>query len=210
MRLLILTLLLVGLSFSSCKKKQIQFKIKGNVTALNNGQNIQGVDINVYSYSLGNNIEKLEGSAQTDGSGNYELNIDRAKYENLKIKITKTNYFDASKTYTIDQLSTEKVNNIAHKLSPKSYTRFIIKNQYSPTAVEDEFKIFKVSGKTDCEECCPDGYKFYHGIVDTVVVCANDGGTYMKFYWWYNGSESYGMDSVYNTPFQTIDVILNY
>jgi len=209
MRTFILLLLLFGLSFSSCKKKDLEFKLKGNIKSLNNGYNLQGVNVKIYTYGLGNNIEELKGSAQTDASGNYELDIERSKFEKLIIKISKTNYFEEAKTYYFDDLSTENDNHTDHTLSPKSYTRFILKNQI-PNSVNDQLKIFKVSGKTDCEECCPNGNTFYTGLVDEIVLCANDGDTYMKFYWWVNGNEQYGVDSVYNTPFETIDFTINY
>lgn len=209
MRIFILTLLLLGLTLSACKKKDLEFKLKGNVLALNNGIPLQGVEVKVYIYSAGKGIEDLKGTTQTDANGNYELDIERSKFEKLVIKLSKTNYFSEAKQYSFDDLSTAKDNNANHTLSPKSYTRFILKNQI-PSSNTDELKIFKVSGKTDCQECCPDGTKFYYGIIDTVVLCANDGDTYMKFYWWVNGSEQYGVDSVYNIPFETIDYQILY
>jgi hypothetical protein len=209
MRLLILSFLFISLSLFSCKKKEINFKLKGNVTALNSGGNLQGVNIKVYTVALGTSFEDLKGSTQTDASGNYELDIERSKFEKLIIKLNKNNYFENSKIYLFDDLSTENENNTNHILSPKSYTRFILKNSL-PNDTNDELKIFKVSGKTDCEECCPDGTTYYNGKVDTVVVCANDGDSYMKFYWWVNGNEQYGVDSVYNTPFSTIDYTIDY
>src|SRR5690554_163679 len=143
MRTFILLLLLFGLSFSSCKKKDLEFKLKGNIKSLNNGYNLQGVNVKIYTFGLGNNIEELKGSAQTDASGNYELDIERSKFEKLIIKIEKHNYFEESKTYSFDELSTEKDNTTNHTLSPKSYTKFILKNTL-PNSQDDELKIFKV------------------------------------------------------------------
>lgn len=209
MRFFIFTLLLLGLTFSSCKKKNLEFKLKGNITALNTGSDLQGVSVKVYSYGVGTNVEKLEGTAQTDASGNYELNIQRSKIEKVEVRLYKANYFSKNTTYQFDELSTENDNIKNYSLSPQSYTRFILKNNFSNDA-EDELKILKVSGKTECDECCPNGTTFYYGIVDTVVVCANDGDTYMKFYWWVNGSQQHGVDSVYSVPFQTTDYTISY
>jgi len=209
MKIYTLITIILTLTLISCKKKDISFKLKGSITALNTGNSIQDVSVKVYVYNIGSTIEKLKGSTKTDASGNYELDIERSKFEKLIIKIEKHNYFEESKTYSFDELSTEKDNTTNHTLSPKSYTKFILKNTL-PNSQNDELKIFKVSGKTDCEECCDNGNKFYYGIIDETVLCANDGGTYMKFYWWLNGNEKSGVDSVYNTPFETIEYTINY
>jgi len=205
MKHIILTLLFFGLTFSACKKKDIDFIMTGQVSALNNGANISNVSIQAYTSSLSNNLPKLVGTTTTDASGNYELKIERSKFELLTLKLNKDNYFEGIKTYSFDDLTTEQENETQHSLSPKAFTHFIVKSN-----TNNQLKIQKISGKTDCEACCANGIYLYEGPIDTIVSCANDGDTYMKFYWWKYGPGgnnvlANGVDSIYNNAFQTID-----
>jgi len=205
MRIFILLIILSSLSFSACKKKELNFKLKGTVTASNTGNALAGVSIKVFTSSLGNSIEALKESTQTDASGNYEITLQRDKYEKVAIRISKDNYFNEAKIYSFDDLTTEKANTTNHIMSPKSWTRFTIKKN-DPTGT---LKILKNSGKIDCEECCDNGFTYYTGTVDTEVICANNGDTWMKFQYW-KGDETHVVDSVFNTAFQTVDYEIRY
>ncbi|PWH86068.1 carboxypeptidase-like regulatory domain-containing protein [Brumimicrobium oceani] len=210
MKYLVVTSLLVFISLFSCKKEELDFKFSGNVKAPETGENIQNAAVKIYTYSTGDNIETLKGSTTTDASGNYDIAVERSKFETLVIRVSKKNYFIDEKTYPIDDLTTEDQNAITHFLSPKSWTKFILKKG-GVTASNDHIKIQKVSGKTDCEDCCKNETKFYYGNEDLDVYCLNDGNKYMKFYWWTIGSNtSNGIDSIYNTPFDTTSFTINY
>ena len=209
MRYLYLSIFFILFFSSSCKKKQLEFKFEGNIKSSNLGGELKGVTVKAYAYGLEDNNKILKGSTQTDAGGNYVLNIERGRYKKIVIELSKHNYFTYSKTFPFDDLSTEETNSFNSTLSPKSWTKFIFKNISSQNQ-SDELKIQKVSGKTDCATCCPNGYTYYYGIVDTVVYCPNDGGTYMKFYYWVNGTMMSGVDSVYNTPFDTIPYPITY
>ncbi|PKR80480.1 hypothetical protein CW751_08875 [Brumimicrobium salinarum] len=209
MKIIYFALTLSVLALFSCKKKELEFNLTGYVSSSISNQGLSNVNVEVYTIEIGKNIESLKGTTQTDGAGKYSINIDRSKFEKLIIVFTKENYFKHSKTYFFDDLTADEENVTNPTLEAKSFTRFIIKNQ-PPNNDQDVLKIQKVNGKTDCSECCPDGESFYTGKVDTIFKCANTGDTYMKFYWWVNGSESYGYDSVLNVPFETTDYILEY
>lgn len=210
MKYFALTFLLVALSFTSCKKKDLAFKFTGKITTANNGSNLANADVKVYVKDLGNSKEVLKGTTKSDNAGNYELSIERSKYEKVSIVVSKSNYFNSSKTYSIDDLTTSDDNVINHSISPKSWTKFILKNV--PAGYSgDVLKIQKVSGKTNCDDCCPNETKFYYGVIDEVVYCLNDGDSYMKFYWWAEGTTTMnGVDSVYNTPFDTTEFSIEY
>lgn len=196
---------------NSCKKKELVFEFEGNIKSLNSGVSLKGVKIEAYSYALLNSSKDLIGSTVTDAGGNYSLKLKRGKYKKIKIELSKNNYFNNSKSFPFDDLSTETTNSFNSTLSPKSWTKFIIKDIYSNDP-NDELKIQKVGGKTDCPDCCSNSAEFYHGVVDTVVICPNDGDTYTKFYYWVNGQtlNGTGKDSVYNTPFDTIPFPITY
>lgn len=211
MKYLFLSLFFVLFFSSSCKKKQLEFEFEGNIKSLNLGDNLQGVNVNAYAYALGNTNKMLKGSTQTDASGNYNLKVERGKYEKIIIELSKYNYFTTSKSFPFDNLSTAESNKFSSSLSPKSWTKFIFKNIYSNNT-SDILKIQKVSGKTDCDDCWPNSTTLYHGVIDTAIFCPNDGDTYMKFYYWVNGNIVNGdsSDSIYNTAFDTIPYNITY
>src|SRR5690554_7967085 len=128
MKHIILTLLFFGLTFSACKKKDIDFIMTGQVSALNNGANISNVSIQAYTSSLSNNLPKLVGITTTDATGNYELKIERSKFDLITLKLNKDNYFEGIKTYSFDDLSTEQEKKTQHLLSTKAITHYIVKN----------------------------------------------------------------------------------
>jgi hypothetical protein len=209
MKYFTLTILLVLFSFASCKKKELDFKFSGNIKDSNSGLNVPNATIKYYTYTLGNNVEALKGEAQTDALGNYEVTIERSKFETLKIKVTKENYFKVDESYSIDDLTTENSNDINYSLSPKSWTKFVLKNGM-PASAGDELKIQKVSGKIDCDECCANETTYYNGVVDTIVICPNDGGKSMKIFWWVNGNDMNGEEVINNIPFDTTTVTIAY
>lgn len=210
MRYSIIYLFLILLISSSCKKEALSFKFEGNIKSLNSGGNIGGVSVKAYTYDVGNNFKSLKESTETDAEGNYTINVERGKYSKVVIELNKHNYFSISKTFQFGDLSTNEVNSYNTSLSPKSWTKFVLRNIYSNNPT-DVLKIQKISGKTDCEECCPNNTTFYNGVVDTVVFCPNDGGTNMKFYYWVNGNMPTGdINTVYNSPFDTITYEILY
>ncbi len=210
MKHLALVLLLILFVFASCKKKEIDFEFSGNVKAPVSGLNVENAKVKFYTYSSGNNIESLKGSTKTDASGNYEIKIERSKFETLVIKVSKDNYFTEERTFPIDNLTTAKTNEVSHSLSPKSWTRLFLKNN-APTEFDDELKIQKVSGKTDCEGCWPNANYIFKGSLDTVIYIPNDGGTTLSFYWWTKGSTvSDGLANIHTTPFDTVDYSIIY
>ena len=209
MKYYLLTLLIVLFTLSSCNKRELDFEFSGTIIDPNSGLGISNASIKFFTSSLGNNVETLKGETITDASGYYETSIERSKFETLDIRVKKENYFEVDETYSIEDLTTENSNEFNYNLSPKSWTKFILKNNFSPES-GDELKIQKVLGKTDCEECCANETTYYLGNVDTVVICPNDGGTNMKIFWWVNGNELNGEELILNIPFDTSNVTIIY
>lgn len=176
--------------------------LEGNVQDETLNSPLSNAEVSVYTFSLGGTIGTKVATIITDSQGNFDYELVRDKYEKIEIVVEKENYFSYTDVIPFSNLSTENVNNYSYDLSAMSWTRFVIYNQQPIQS--DELKIFKDGGKEDCDECCANGYYYYYGSVDTTVYCPNDGNTYMKFYYWVNGNESNGLDSVYNTAFDTV------
>lgn len=194
---------------TACKKKELDFVVTGNISALNDGKSMKNVEIKAYTSGFGGTNQSLAASTTSDENGNYELIIERTRFEKFEIIINKDNYFESRKTYNFDDLSTAKENVFDYEISPKSWTKFVIRNINSQQAT-DELKIQKVKGKTNCSECCDNSFFFFHGVIDTTFYCANDGDTYMNFYYWINGNQQHAYDSVYNAAFDTVTYEIIY
>lgn len=206
MKHFVLFLFFFAIAFSACKKKNINFVLKGNVSALAIGGNLENVEVKIFTSSLGNAFESLNSQTVTDASGNYSIEIERDKYEKITVQLSKSNFFTLRKTYSFDDFSTAQANELNYKMSPQSWTNFALQNT-SPSQ-GDELKIHKIGGKTDCEDCCNNGFYFFYD-VDTIFTCPNDGGTYTKFHYWIN-EDNHVFDSVYNTPFETATYVISY
>ncbi len=182
--------------------------IEGNVNDDTFNSSLSGASVSIYTFPLGGTLGTKETTLTTDASGGFSYDLEREKYEKIEIVVEKENYFTYTDVIPFSNLSTEETNEFSYDLTAKAWTRFVIYNQQPLQS--DEFKILKDGGKEDCPECCSNGYTFYYGAVDTVVYCPNDGNRYMKFYYWVNGNESNGVDSVYNTPFDTTTYEFTY
>lgn len=188
----------------SCKKEALNFEFSGNVKSVNNEANLSDVEIEVSAFGLGNTTKSVLETVKTDENGNYTLKVERGKYEKVRFSLKKEHYFDEEKSYSFENLSTSKVNEFDFKISPMSWTKFIIKNITSQSP-DDVLKIQKVSGRTDCNKCWNNTTFFFQGVLDTAVYVPNDGDSYMKFYYWLNDSElDEGVGNIFNTPFDTI------
>lgn len=162
-----------------------------------------GVDVKLYVTPLGES-KKLIASTSTGSDGFFEFEIDRERIEQVELEYRKLNYFDELVVINFSDLQVNEDNDASQSITAKSWVRFNIRNQL-PSSASDEFKLFKYRGKEDCSECCPIGYSFYYGAVDTSVICANNANSYTSFYYWVIDTQINGQDSVYTTPFDTIE-----
>lgn len=201
MKSVLLFLLLLPVILSSCKKEELSFMIEGTVNDGTFNTTLSGAKVTIYTFPLGGTIGSKVKTLTTDSQGNFSYDLEREKYEKIEIVVEKNNYFNHTDAIPFSDLSTENTNSYTYSLNAKAWTKFVIYNQQPSQS--DEFKILKDSGKEGCAECCSNGYYYYYGAVDTTTYCPNDGNNYMKFYFWVNGNETNGVDSVYNTPFDT-------
>lgn len=210
MKIIYCALILSLLALFSCKKKDLDFVIKGNIKSATTAAGIENAEIKVYTYTVGNGVKSLQESLSTNSSGDYEFSLERSKFETLLIEINTEKYFKQEIEVPFDQLTTEEDNVYNRDLSPQSWVAFVLKNE-APKSNSDVLKIQKVSGKTNCDDCCPNQTTFYNGEIDTTVYCPNDGESYLKFYWWAEGESTMnGVDSIYTTSFDTLTHYINY
>lgn len=149
-------------------------------------------------------------STKTNSSGEFEITLERSKIEHVEIVIEKENFFTETRIIYFDNLLSAEDNIVNFDINAKSWTRFDISNINSPDS-EDVFRFLKTGGKSDCEECCDNGKNIYlYGDFDTTFYCINNGGSYMRFYHWFNDNEIHGLDSIHNTPFDTVSYTLSY
>lgn len=197
-------ILLFGtLSVFSCKKKDLKFTINGVVSDVTFNTVATGVEVRLYVTPLGE-AKKLAASTSTGSDGFFEFEIDRERIEQVELEYRKLNYFDELVVINFSDLQVNEDNDASQSITAKSWVRFNIRNQL-PSSASDEFKLFKYRGKEECSECCPIGYLFYYGAVDTAVICANNANSYTSFYYWVIDTQINGQDSVYTTPFDTVE-----
>lgn len=191
-----------------CKKDDVTIQIEGVISNSLDGSGLDGVSVKLFTQPLGSSFDDLEETVQTDSEGHYSFEIKNDKYESVRLNFKKEKYFTIDHLVPFAELSTSAINTFDFDMEAQSWTAFVIKNNQPDPS--DEFKLLKDTGKENCEICCANGFYYYYGDVDTTVICPNDANRYMKFYYWVNGNESNGMDSVYNTPFDTVYYEFNY
>jgi hypothetical protein len=191
------------LAFSpACRKKELKFTFSGVVKDATFGGAMDQVDVKIYVKPLGEG-EKFMASTKTGSDGRYSVTIPRDRFEFVRISISKKNYFELDQQLPFSVLTVNDDNVNDATLPAKSWVKFVIENQ-PPTSPTDEFKLFKYRGKTNCAECCPNDFFYFYGAADEELVCANDGNTYLSYYYWVIGTQNNGQDSVLTIPFDTV------
>ncbi|MBW7866899.1 MAG: hypothetical protein H3C31_01090 [Brumimicrobium sp.] len=203
MKLTGLCLFICLLGIASCKKKELSFTFKGKVTAAYTNQGLEGVQIYIYASNLANNTSK-SATAYTNANGEYEIVLERLKFDKVSIEASKNLHFSEKKLIKFDDLSTQNDNIVNFTMNAKAWARITAQNLNDPQP-GDNFKILKLGGKVDCEECSPNGkYTFWYDAFNSSYIFINDGQTYFKYYYWYNDTVVHGLDSILTTPFDTI------
>lgn len=192
----------------SCKKKELYFQIEGNIYDQTFNSDASNVIVRLYVVPAGSS-RKLVETTTSNEQGVYSFVTDYERIERIEIEFEKENYFNENSVVNFSDLSTIEINNVNKNIVAKSWVEFRFTN-VAPTSPSDELKIFKYRGKTDCAECCPSSYTYYYGSIDTLIYCANSSNDYLSFYYWINGSQNFGRDSIYTTPFDTLQYEIIY
>lgn len=202
-----LLLFFVAFLFTYCKREPLEYTIKGVIFDKTHDQPVTAGELSIYKFEPASSAKLMETVSVANGS--YNFTIERESVEKYEIHYESDLFFNKVITLPFSDLKVNEPNIYDIETTAKSFVKIHLKNKNSPSE-EDELKILKTAGKTDCEECCQNTYFFFYGIVDEVFNCQNDGKTYFSFYYWVNGDEFHKKDSVYSTPFDTVQYELVY
>jgi 5-hydroxyisourate hydrolase-like protein (transthyretin family) len=186
----------------ACRKKDLEFTFSGVITDSTFGVTASNVTVRLFTKPIGAN-EQFEKQLVTAADGKYELVIPRERIESVRLSFVKDNYFREDVVLQFATLQVNTPNQADVELVAKGWVKFVVKND-PPTAPDDEFKMLKYRGRSDCDDCCPNGFSYFYGSIDTSFVCVNSANDYISYYYWVVDTQINGQDSVYTTPFDTV------
>ncbi len=193
---------------NSCKKGKADFTLKGTITDSTFGTALSGATVKLYAAKAGElTIDQID-SGTLNANGEYSFTFPRDKIETYYIQITKDNYFEIYETIPFADLTIEEDNVYDFSTTAKAWVKFHIVNN-SPQA-SDVLEYIRQEGKVDCAECCPAGYQYYYGAIDTTFYCINDGNVEYSGYYWEQGGGTSGPVWVITPPFDTVEININY
>lgn len=194
-------------ALGACKKKDITYTVEGTITDETFGQSLAGATVSLYEVPAGGATPTdLVATVITGSDGKYSFEIKREKIEEYRIDVSKNLYFGTSQSFHADDLSTNETNVFTHSVTAMSW----VKLHFINTDADQDLKYIRQSGKTGCAECCAATEQFLYGEIDTSVYCINDGNTTYGYYYWVLNTANNGPMSVTTTPFDTVELLLNY
>lgn len=203
--LAILSLFLI----SSCKKGKAEFTLSGTITDATFNSSLTNATVKLYATEAGSSATNQIASTTLDAQGNYTFTFSREKVETYYLEVVKENYFDVYETIPFADLTIDEDNIYNFSTTAKAWVRFHISNPGGDPS--DELEYIREEGKIGCEECCPGGYRYYYGAVDSTFYCVNDGNAVYSGYYWASGTSSNsGPVWVQTPPFDTVDITINY
>ena len=209
MSIRVLSLILVAFILFSCKKKDLNFVIQGNLSDNTFQQGLSGAQVKLYKKSFDSGSESLLTSTTTDGAGYYTLEFPRDEAEYYRIVVSKINYFDINETINFSSLSTEENNERNYSTTAKAWVRLLFVNQ-APVNSGDYIKYTKQEGKANCSECCPVNEQTISSSNEEII-CVNDGNTNYSYLYTTNGEgPSTGILTINTTAFDTVTLLKEY
>ena len=159
----------------SCKKETPNFTLKGIITDICFDKGLDNAVLDLYEIEVGSKKSTFVSSTMTDANGNYSFNFPRNKIEKYLITIAKENYFYTEHEINFSSLTTNNDNIKNYVVNAKSWVNIHFENTDNDLSKTIEFGIEE--GKTDCEECCPDTRRVLSQIIDTNIICINNGNS---------------------------------
>jgi hypothetical protein len=207
----VVVVLLIAFSIS-CKKETIQYVFEGAVTESVNNAALGGVDVTVsqrvYDGNVASSFFNAAGSSTTTADGAYHVNFDREKVVEFKIELSKDGYFDQEEIIVSGEVVPEDPNIYNYTMEPMAWIRFNLVNFGGLTS--DDFTMIRYNFREGCSGCTTNGYFHYYGQVDSTFTFTTTGGIYTRYSYLNPGASLYNNDSIYTTPFDTVDVNINY
>ena len=207
MRLFVIFIL--SISLIGCKKGVGEFTLKGNISDSTFNTSLAGAVVNLYQVPVGTTDLELIGTQTLGPDGNYSFTFPREKMERYVLKASKDLYFDINENIYFSSLSLENDNTRNYSTTAKSWVNLRFINVF-PSSASDFLAYTKQNGKADCEECCSKEQQNLYGIIDTSIICINDGNTAYSYFYYVSGTSNNGIRSITTVPFDTVNITLNY
>ncbi|AEA45389.1 carboxypeptidase-like regulatory domain-containing protein [Fluviicola taffensis] len=204
-KIIFLFAILTIISGNGCKKKNLTYKINGTVIDSSLNTPLSNAEITISTTSISNPAEEVKATLTTDANGYFEYELQREKIQNVRISVNKMNYFSDGTLTTLDNLSLDNDNVFNYNVYAKSWVRL----HFVSDGTKD-LKYYKLTGKNNCEECCPTGEMHMVNAVDSSVICINNGNSPYKIYYEVVGGSNHGEMEVITAPFQTTEILINY
>lgn len=193
----------------SCKKGKADFVLKGIITDSTFGNGFSGLTLELYQVPAGSGVQNLIGTTSTASDGSYSFTFSRDQAESYVLKASPNNYFPIDETIYFSELTIDNDNVRNYSTTAKSWVKLRFVNQ-NPASASDKLFVIKTVGKSGCVGCFPDQEQQYNGIVDTTIVCLNDGNSEFKYYYETIGTPLSGFKSCISAAFDTTGITLNY
>lgn len=205
--------ILVLLSVLSCKKDQIQYKVKGVLTNKITNANVSQATLSFFQTEVNGNALNPNfvflGTTTSNSNGSFEFEFDRQNIDKFKITIEHSEFYDLETIYSSAVLSSENENVFNYGLESKSWVKVRLTNLFPASGELLNFHKYEV--KEGCETCCTSGNTAVpYSIPDTTFVCPVVGGTYFKYTYGETSENSSFTDSVLCTQFDTTSVLIQY
>lgn len=212
-------LLLAGsLIIYSCNKDQkgSGYLISGKIVDPYSGEVVTDVQVSLSEQTIQNgayntNFYPID-TVFSDANGQYQIEFSKNNALAYKMKLEKEGFYTEIIDFDSDDLTTAETNIMDQDMYTKSMVLFHILNSGDSDA-SDNLTLYKKSGKTGCENCCPNEPTEYDGAnVNIEYFCAANGGAFMAYE--YTTSTAFGFnyikDSVFCPVNDTVEVLLEY
>lgn len=205
----ILSVLIILSFILACKKGKGEFTLKGNISDNTFNTSHTGAVVKLYQVPVGTTDLELIGTQTLGPDGNYSFKFPRERMERYVLKAAKDLYFDINENIYFSSLTLEDDNTRNYSTTAKSWVNLRFINVF-PSSSSDFLAYTKQNGKSDCDECCSKEQQNLYGIIDTSIICINDGNTAYSYFYYLSGTSNNGIRSITTVPFDTVDITLYY
>ncbi|MBX7051541.1 MAG: hypothetical protein K1X54_05865 [Flavobacteriales bacterium] len=213
--LYVLTIVVGAILFMpSCKKENTDYRIGGVVYSANNKNKLSGVQVAVKKQVVASgtftNSFTTAASMTTANDGGFSLTWPRENFAALQLVCSKDQYITVERDLAVTDFTTDNFIMTDVMLHPESFIRVHINN--SGTSQPDDFFRYKlINAEFDCN-CCDNGWKEFHGSIDTSYECRLYGDTWIKYMRQIvtTDLDTVINDSIWCPAFSTVDLDFEY
>jgi len=208
---IIISLLLLVVVLSECKKKAKEVEFNGKVIDAATSQAIGGAQVtlastSVQSWVYNSNFQDIA-TTVTAADGSFSFVFDDMPASAYRVYIYKNLYFENITVINASDISDSKVYYDNFPLHAESTLTLHVQNLSAKDEEDEEERIvYKiVNGALNCTGCCPSNYMYGYGTdYDTTFTCKTYGNTFfvVESIITKGGSIYQRLDSTYVEPFQ--------